>query len=85
MNPRGFRVGYRQQDLGRVIHRLKVKVALEHNKMLPIWEHELRLHVKPRPRFFPQWLWSWLENLVLVQSSETIKAPNYVHKEDIDP
>ena len=35
------------------------------------WEHTLQLHIQPKPRWMPLWLWRRLLLMVLRQSAQT--------------
>lgn len=71
-------IGRRPRDLGPIIHKLKVRINAEHNRALTQWEHELRLHFRPKPRWLPEFLWKRLKNLVIVQNVEVTTAPDYL-------
>jgi hypothetical protein len=71
-------IGRKPRDLGPIIHKLKVRINAEHNRALPIWEHELRLHFRPKPGWLPEFLWKRLKNFVIVQNVEVVKAPDFL-------
>jgi hypothetical protein len=78
MSFNAFNIGRKPKDLGPVIHRLKVRINAEHNRALKIWEHELALHFKPKPKWLPEFVWKRLKNMVIVQNVEVLAAPDYL-------
>ena len=36
------------------------------------WEAVLRLHIKARPRWMPEWCWRRVVNMVVIQSEQRI-------------
>lgn len=73
-----FAISSRPKDLGPLIHKLKVRINAEHNKALTLWEHELRLHFKPKPGWCPEFLWKRLKDMLVVQNVEVTKSPDYL-------
>lgn len=58
------------KDLGKVIEELLYKATYGPEGENTIWEHKLRLHLKPKPNWCPDKLWAKLVSLVLVQSKQ---------------
>jgi len=52
-------------DLGQIVAEQVQRATFRH---ATAWEAVLRLHIKPRPRWMPEWCWRRLVALVLVQS-----------------
>jgi hypothetical protein len=59
--------GANPDPLGKVLDELVVKFQA-HKRTL--WEDRMRLHLKPKPRFIPEWAWRRMVRAVLVQSVE---------------
>jgi hypothetical protein len=57
-------------ELGKVIDELFYKVTYGPIGEATLWEHKLRLHLKPKPVWCPLGLWLKIVALVLVQSFE---------------
>lgn len=58
-------------ELGAVIAEQVQRVTLGQRVA---WERVMRLHIKPRPRWLPDWCWRRVLATLLVQS-ETLPAP----------
>lgn len=58
------------ENLGKIVDQLVYKVIYGPEGESVLWEHKLRLHLRPKPAWCPLRLWAKLVSLVLVQSYE---------------
>ena len=61
------RPGANPDPLGKVLEELVVRFQAEKRTL---WEEKVRLHLKPRPQWLPEWAWRRMVRTVLVQSVE---------------
>ena len=49
------------------MEHMNKKIVAEMKLKYGAWEEMMRLVIKPKPKYFPKWLWWRLLNLVYVQ------------------
>ena len=57
------------KKLGKIIAKQVQKVTFRQCKL---WEKELTLRIKPKPKWLPGYVWEYLIRLILVQTEEML-------------
>jgi hypothetical protein len=65
----------KQTNLGKVITEQVYRFQFE---KMTLWEEHLRLHLKPKPKWCPVFVWKWLVKKMLYQTTKVEKKSELV-------